>query len=57
MSQQSAKQIPQAERCEVCHGEGIVAYIQSRGGFSEPANCYKCEGAGRHPPQDTGQSR
>jgi DnaJ-class molecular chaperone len=49
MSQQSAKTIPAHERCDVCNGEGIVAYIQSRGGFSEPAPRYKCDGTGRQP--------
>lgn len=47
MSQESAKLIPVAERCDVCKGEGTVAYIQSAGGFSEPADCYKCNGTGR----------
>jgi len=28
-------------------GEAIVSYIQSAGGFSEPAPCYKCKGSGR----------
>lgn len=46
MSQESAKLIPEAERCEVCNGEGIVAYIL-QSGFSEPMNCYKCDGTGR----------
>ncbi len=46
MSQQSAKLIPPEDRCEVCKGEAIVAYIQARGGFSEPSPCYKCEGTG-----------
>jgi DnaJ-class molecular chaperone len=57
MSQENAKQIPKDERCDVCRGEGIVAYMQSRGGFSEPANCYKCGGTGRLTPillQDRG---
>lgn len=50
MSQETAKLIPKDERCDVCHGEGIVAYMQARGGFSDPANCYKCGGTGRLPP-------
>lgn len=50
MSQQSAKEIPANERCNVCKGEGVVAYMQARGGFSEPAACYKCEGSGRAAP-------
>jgi hypothetical protein len=36
-----------AVKCDVCNGEGRVAYIQSAGGFSEPADCYKCNGTGK----------
>jgi hypothetical protein len=53
MSQQKAKLIVEHERCEVCKGEAIVSYIQSAGGFSEPAPCYKCKGTGRRCPQVT----
>ncbi len=53
MSQQTAKLIPERERCEVCKGEGVVAYMQAGGGFSEPAPCYKCGGTGRRSPQES----
>lgn len=35
------------ERCKICGGSGVVSYIQSAGGFSEPSPCYKCNGTGR----------
>jgi len=55
MSQETAKSIIEHERCEVCKGEAIVSYIQSAGGFSEPAPCYKCKGTGRRTPQESGR--
>lgn len=41
-------------RCEVCGGEGIVSYIDSRSGFSEPSECYKCNGSGRRSEHSNG---
>ena len=43
--------------CSVCHGEGVVSYIQSAGGFSEPAPCYQCEGSGRATSSDSSPLR
>lgn len=43
-------------KCDVCNGEGRVAYIQSEGGYSDPADCYKCKGTGcaTHPAAPAG---